>query len=101
MNMDEVGDAIPEAGGAEASDKADSAAGIDFGFFHNFFNIALRFDNLSAVGVLTDAQCAELASKLAGYWRKLAPKLGLAEEKVGRCELFMMSNCFSGGSYGG
>ena len=28
MNMDEVGDAIPEAGGAEASDKADSAAGI-------------------------------------------------------------------------
>ena len=29
MNMDEVGDAIPEAaGGAEAGDKADSAAGI-------------------------------------------------------------------------
>merc|ERR550532_3908362 len=42
MNMDEVGDAIPEAGGAEASDKADSVA-----------------------GVLTDAQCAELASKVA------------------------------------
>lgn len=63
MNMDEVGDAIPEAGGAEACDKADSAA-----------------------GVLTDAQCAELASKLAGYWRKLAPKLGLAEEKVAAME---------------
>ena len=29
MNMDEVGDAIPEAGGAEASDKADSVAGSD------------------------------------------------------------------------
>ena len=28
MNMDEVGDAIPEAGGADASDKADSSAGI-------------------------------------------------------------------------
>jgi len=64
MNMDEVGDAIPEAaGGAEAGDKADSAA-----------------------GVLTDAQCAELASKLAGHWRKLAPKLGLAEEKVAAME---------------
>ena len=69
--------------------------------FSQFFNTALKFDHLSAVGVLTDAQCAELASKLAGYWRKLAPKLGLAEEKVGRCELFMMSNCFTGGSYGG
>ena len=42
----------------------------------------------SAVGVLTDAQCAELASKLASHWRKLAPKLGLAEEKVGvSCEI--------------
>merc|ERR1719432_562887 len=35
---------------------------------------------------VTDAQCAELASKLAGYWRKLAPKLGLAEEKAAAME---------------
>ena len=28
MNMDEVGDAIPEAGGADTTDKTDSRAGI-------------------------------------------------------------------------
>ena len=28
MNMDEVGDAIPEVGGADANDKSDSSAGI-------------------------------------------------------------------------
>ena len=57
------------------------------------------------LGVLTDAQCAELASKLAGHWRKLAPKLGLAEEKVGCCPVNLRCDAtmqlLSGGSYGG
>jgi len=63
MNMDEVGDAIPETGGGDAAEKADPNA-----------------------GVLTDGQCAELASRLASHWRKLAPKLGLADEKVAAME---------------
>ena len=60
--------------------------------------LVLKF---SAAGILTDAQCAELASKLAGYWRKLAPKLGLAEEKVSCSVNYFRWTKFPGGSYGG
>jgi hypothetical protein len=64
MNMDEVGDAIPEAAGApEAAGKAEEGSAL-----------------------VTDAQCQELAARLASHWRKLAPKLGLAEEKVTQLE---------------
>ena len=51
--------------------------------------------------MLTDGQCAELASRLASHWRKLAPKLGLADEKV-RC--FFEGdglNILVGGGHGG
>ena len=99
MNMDEVGDAIPEAGGAEASDKADSVAGIDIVL--DVASTNLETWHVPALGVLTDAQCAELASKLAGYWRKLAPKLGLAEDKVNCSVNYLRYNNCSGGSYGG
>ena len=51
--------------------------------------------------MLTDGQCAELASRLASHWRKLAPKLGLADEKV-RC--FFLKDRLDflvGGGHGG
>lgn len=60
MNMDEVGDAIPEAAGGEAGGEEPQ--------------------------LVTDAHCAELAARLAQHWRRLAPKLGLAEEKVAAME---------------
>jgi len=60
MNMDEVGDAIPESAGGEAAGEE--------------------------LLLVTDAHCAELAARLAAHWRRLAPKLGLAEDKVAAME---------------
>ena len=57
MNMDEVGDAIPDQAGLEEAKTASS-------------------------GLVTDCHCTELATRLAEHWKKLAPKLGLADEKV-------------------
>jgi len=54
MNMDEVGDSIPEP-------KSESS-------------------------LVTEVQVTELASRLATHWRRIAPKLGLAEEKVATVE---------------
>jgi len=33
-------------------------------------------------GKVTSAQLVELSSKLASFWKKLAPKLGIADEKL-------------------
>ena len=57
MNMDEVGDAIPDQAGLEEA-------------------------KFSSSGLVTDCHCTELAARLAEHWKKLAPKLGLSDEKV-------------------
>ena len=57
MNMDEVGDAIPDQAGLEEAKSSSS-------------------------GLVTDCHCTELAARLAEHWKKLAPKLGLSDEKV-------------------
>jgi len=59
MNMDEVGDAIPDS--SITTTKSES-------------------------GLVTEAQCSLLAAKLASHWRRLVPKLGLADEKVSSVE---------------
>ena len=51
--------------------------------------------------MLTDGQCAELASRLASHWRKLAPKLGLADEKVRYSFGGDGLNILVGGGHGG
>ena len=52
---DDVGDAIPENG---------------------------EEGEVKEIGKVTEAQVLNLSTKLASHWKKLAPKLGIADEKL-------------------
>ena len=73
MNMDEVGDAIPEGSGPEPPSKPAEVGDAPL-------------LPLSSPHQVTEDQCSELASRLAGHWRKLAPKLGIGEERLVQIE---------------